>query len=351
VPNRDNSCSQKLEILQFTLLASNIVSKRKSRFFVIYPNRFGKPCNVEMGKIDQDENGKAIQRIKTINGPSRRIFGKRLPELLQEKLLVRIYTKDKRSKYYSITPLGIIHLIRSNKFYDGDKYPYPESNIVISILETFAQRKVKNYNSMIFEKQKFFNYDTPILEDIIKYLGIGVGYQVSHVFSNVNIIQEDWKSKYSREGLEFFITNGYFDVNKYRLSIVNFTKDLPIRVEELDKHNFNVFSRYNKDTSYHELSLDEEQFHHYMANLMLCSFIYDSITADFESSNLIYSHPSKLKKELLDVTKHDTFEGKTIPEYFLRISFLFSKHILSFSKRQFELTSTFREKINGIQFQ
>ena len=340
-----------MEILQFTLLASDFVVRGRTPFLAINSNRFGKPWEFDLGVVGW-ENGKEITRTRIEKGPTRKIFRTYLPELLKEKLLVRIKTNDNRSKYYSITPLGIIHLIKSEMFFDGIKYPHPERNYVILVLQTFAQPNVKPYNSVIFEKQKFVNYETNFLGDIAKYLGIGFRHQVPHVFSNVNIVQENMRSKFFINYFEFFITNGYSDSNKYRLAMFDFKDEKYVKVDELDKTLLNSFTRDEKEYVYQGLSLDDEQFHHYLANLMLCSFIYDSAIANFDGDNLFNIRLPELKKKSPHLTKRERFrdENKDTPEYFLRILLLFSKHILRLSQKQFEVTTNFNKELGIMQF-
>jgi predicted transcriptional regulator len=341
-----------MQILQFTLLASDLVFRGRTYFLAINSNRFGRPHVVDEGITDKDENGKDVRRTRIENGPTRKIFRTYLPELLKEKLLVRIKTNDNRSKYYSITPLGIIHLIKSEMFFDGFKYPHPERNHVILILQTFAQPNVKPYHSIIFENQKFVNLETELLDDIAKWFGSGFREQVPHVFSNVNIVQEYMRSKYPINFFEFFITNGFSDSNKHRLAIFDFKDDMHVNIEELDKGLLNSFHHNDEDKEYSGLNLDDEQFHHYLANLMICSLIYDSAIAHFDHTKLFNNALPKLKKKTPHLTKRDSFreENHGIPEYFLSILLLFSKHISRLSQNQYELTTSFNKELYSMQF-
>lgn len=351
MPKRASLHVRKMEILQFTLLASDIVSRGRTQFFAIHSNRFNEPWEFDEGVVGW-ENGKDITRKRIEKGPTRKIFRTYLPQLLKEKLLVKIKTNDNRSKYYSITPLGIIHLIKSNMFFDLDKYPHPERDHVILTLQAFASPNVKPYRSVVFEDNQFFNHKIQLLEDIFRFCGIGFRHQVAHVFSNVDIVQEDMQSsKFYINYLEFFVTNGFSDINKHRLAIFDLDEK-SVKVEELDKSLLNSFS-HNEEKEYHGLELDDEQFHHYLANLMLCSLIYDSVIADFDRAELLNNLLPKLKKKNPHLQKLKYFmEKKTdnVPEYFLRILFLFSKHILKLTENQYKLTSNFNGKLNSLQF-
>lgn len=341
-----------MEILQFVLLASDLVIGGRSPFFAINSNRFGKPWEFDEGVVGWEPGGKEITGIRKENGPSRKVFRTYLPELLKEKLLVRIKTKDNRSKYYSITPLGIIHLIKSEMFSESGKYRHPERNYVIFTLQTFAQRNVKPYHSVIFENQTFFNYETNLLEDIIKHTKMEFRRLVPHVFTNVNIVQENIYGKYFINYFQFFVTNGYSEVNKYLLATFDFEDEKYVKVTELDKSLMNSFIHDEKNLDYHGLSLDNEQFHHYLANLMLCSYIYDTSIGSFDLDIIFNKQLSKLKKRTPHLEKRETFGGENndFPEYFLRILLLFSKHISRLSQNQYELTNNFRKELDSMQF-
>lgn len=348
---RANSYTRKMEILQFCLLASELVWRGRTPFFAINSNRFGKPWEFDLGVVGW-ENDKEITRTRKEEGPSRKIFRIHLKELLIEKLLTRIKTSDKRSKYYSITPLGIIHLIKygEDKFYFDYKYPWPEKINVIQTLQTFAQQNVKPYKSVVFEKEKFFHSDIDLWDDVAKWLGISLRKLMPHVFSNVEITQENIYSKFGINLFEFFITNGYYGTNKINLASFDFENKDFVKIRELDRpitsYGFKVGLKYEP------LKLDDEQFHHYLANLMLCSLIYDYGMLEYDLSKLKIRNFLKKEKRKAeqDATVKFTNELKELPEYFLRILFLFSKHISRLTKNQYELTSGYSEKLNEIQF-
>lgn len=352
MPIRSNSYVRNIEILQFTLLASDIVFRGRTPFFAINSNRFGKPYEVDEGIIDLDENGKEVRRTRIENGPTRKIFKTYLPELLKEKLLVRIKTNDNRSKFYSITPLGIIHLIKSEMFYDGIRYPHPERNRVILILQTFAQQNIKHYHSNIFKNETFFHTKLNLLKDIAEHTHMEFRRSVPHVFTNVNIVQENMQSKFSHNYFEFFVTNGFSAVNKYLLATFDFADEKYVKVEELDESLMNSFIHDEKNLEYKGLSLDDEQFHHYLANLMLCSYVYDTIIGSFDLNHIFNKQLPKLKKRMPYLKKSKSFkeENKEMPEYFLRILLLFSKHILRLAQNQYDLTTSFEQELKPMQF-
>jgi hypothetical protein len=345
VVERANSRTRKMQILQFTLLASDLVWRGRTPFFAINSNRFGRPWEVE---LDYSYDDVKDIRKKTENGPSRKIFRQYLPELLKERLLTRIITKDNKSKYYSITPLGIIHLIKSEMFYDGVRYPHPERNYVLLRLETFAEQKVKPYKSNIFENEKFFNSNIDLLGDIHKARLVSLREEIVHVFSNVDITQEYMNTEYEWNHMEYFVTNGYPDANRIRLASFDLKNKDYVKITEIDQ--LPSMRGDDPEDEKNALILDSEQFHHYLANLMLCSLIYDSAMAHYDIDRYRKSRTGG-KKELTK-TMDDEFKEdlKNIPEYFLRILFLFSKHILRITQDQYQLTSRFSDNLTKIQF-
>lgn len=343
---RANSRTRKMEILQFTLLASELVWRGRTPFFAINSNRFGKPWEVE---INYGHGEVKDIRKRTENGPSRKIFRQYLPELLKERLLTRIITKDKKSKYYSITPLGIIHLIKSEMFFDGVRYPHPERNYVLLRLETFAEQNVKPYKSIIFENEKFFKSDIDLLNDMWKSHLISLREEITHVFTNVDIIQEQMNTEYEWNHMEYYITNGYSDGNRIRLASFDLENNNYVKITELNQ----LPSVRGSDSSEREdnaLILDSDQFNHYLANLMLCSLIYDSIMAHYDITRYRKVKWGRKKESTKTMDEEFKEDLKNIPEYFLRILFLFSKHILRITQDQYQLTVRFSDNLTKTQF-
>jgi len=208
-------------------------------------------------------------------------------------------------------------------------------------LMTFAIPNVKPYKSVILKGTKFITGDTDLWEDLSNF-GIGVRHQIPHVFSN-------FESEY---GLHFYIANGYdADENKYHLAGIEF-KDEKIIINELNNSNERIYDQ----SGYVPLELDEEQFHHYLANLLLYSFIYDSIISHYEM-NILRAERFKIldkirKEKRYDGVKNDHVEElKSYPEYFINICFLFSKHISLMVRKQTNLLGDFNQKLNMIQFE
>lgn len=343
---RASSRTRKLEILQFVLMASDVVWRRGNPFFGINSNKFEKDHEIE---LDYSYEGHEDIRKRVEETPGRKIFREYVNEMVKERLLVRIITNDKRSKFYSITPLGIIHLIKSERFFDGIKYPHPEKNYVILTLLTFAQQSLPFYKNKTFEKERFFRTEYDLLENLGKWQGISLRHEIPHVFTNVNVIQENMESQFKIDLLEFNVTNGYHGGNKITFATFDFRED-EVQVSELDYFGF-FRSSNNEKKKGNDLHLTTGQFHHYLANLMLCALIYDFAIAKFDSTKLFTELTSKKQRKKPNYERTDEFvnEINDLPEDFLRILFLFSNHILRIIKKQHELVDGFNQKLNIVQ--
>jgi len=326
VPKKTNSNLRKAEILQFCLLASELVWRGRTPYFAINSNQFGKTWEFDVFH-GHDEKGKEIKSVRKETGPTRKIFRKYLPELLEEKLLTRIKTKDNRSKYYSITPLGICHLIKSEEFFDGVKYPKPERYNAFLTLETFATPNVKPFKSIIFEGQKF-NF-TNLWDNLIKILSLSIREQMVHVFQNFETMDNR---------VMFYLTNGYDTINKIRLA--NFSiNDNIITVNEFGRYSGPVYG----DPSYKPLELDEEQFHNYLANLLICALLYDSTVAQFDMyqnwiiQDIQTAKINRKKPRLKDRIKNIEELFDEFPEEYLKVLYLFNHHVSNIVSKQEKL--------------
>ena len=68
---------------------------------------------------------------------------------------MKLSIRDDKSNWYSITPLGICQLVKSEIFQNELRREY-EIICMIAILLTFATQNVKEYPSLIFEKKNSF---------------------------------------------------------------------------------------------------------------------------------------------------------------------------------------------------
>ncbi|MBM3910891.1 MAG: hypothetical protein FJ356_04515 [Thaumarchaeota archaeon] len=335
---RANTYVRKIEILQFCLLASEVVWRGRTPYYAINSNRFGKDWSIDIDYSIKDLPKDV--RTRTETGPSRKIFRLYLQELLNEKLLTRIKTNDNRAKYYSITPLGICHLIKSEQFFDGIKYPWPERYYTFLTLETFAVPNVKPFNSIIFEGQKFnFTY---LFDNLVKIKSFSIREEMTHVFQN-------FETRYNK--VIFYLTYGYDDNNKIRLASFSIN-DESITVNELGKSSGPVYG----DPLYKPLELNEEQFHNYLANLLICAFLYDHTVAKFDiyqnwiNRDIEIAKKIRKKPRLQSRIKNIEEAFDEIPEEYLKVLYLFNHHVADIINRHQKLMNGFSEKLNQVQF-
>jgi len=320
-----------MEILHFCVLASEIVMRGRTPYYAINSNRFGKPYEFDM-IAGYDKNGEKIYEKRVRDGSSRKIFRIYLNELLKERCVTRIKTKDKRAKYYSITPLGICHLMKEGLFHDGLKCPWPERLHIINILQTFASPNVKPYRSLIFEGQKFFSYDFFVWDNLAEILQLDLKGLIIQIFQNF----DNYRNSFS-----YYVYSGIDEVYKFHLATFTFSED-NVTVIELDKKSGIII----EEPDYKPLELDYEQFDHYLANLMLCSLIYDYSVLHYEYEK----KQRQLQKVVRNKKAKIMHDMNNYPEYFLKIIILFSKHISKILQNRYDLLNNVRTELNQIQF-
>ena len=326
-----------MEILQFCLLASDTVWRGRTPYLAINSNRFGKPWEF-VNNHGTDENGQLITSIRKENGPSRKIFRSYVQELLKEKLITEIKTSDERSKYYSITPLGICQLIKSEFFHDGLKYGWPERYYLIITLLTFAFPNVKPYRSIIFENKRIITHDLDAWKDLAEMQDIDLRGMIIQNFSNI---------EFERRWIEFYLNIGK-DENKIKLARIRF--DEKIVIEELN----NVYGGPLSCTpGYEPLVLDDEQFHHYFATLMICSLISGYAIFEFDSEKQHWNRSAYQSKQNRRKIKHE-FDDEYIdklrgyPKYFQDVTILFSKHISRIIQKEHELMTGLEKEVERV---
>lgn len=319
---KDSSYLTKLWILHCFLEFSHEVKGRRT-YFCLKDNDFRKKEKVEQ-KSKPSFTGTDAE-IDTINkegfGISRKIFQKHQKELLTEKLITRVKTSDKRSKYYSITPFGICYLIKSEYFTDPMKITVKMQKKIFPILETFATRYV-TYKSEISEKGKFdFKefYDKLVKNVIDEH---DIGEEIPHIFSSFDFDSQLERLEFS---FEFYVES------PMKIILANF-KDMgksEIILSELGQKEGVIFSKYES------IKLSEEQFHHYLASLLLLLIVY----FHFQIRHLFI--PSNYKKEIHDY--------KNLPDYILQILSIFNLFIGKRIKEEAEYMEKFTQIINQTQ--
>lgn len=141
MPKRDKSYSKLDEILFIFLHQSKEVPYwRKISGYGLTSSDFNKiPDNVGHVKGLGKES-------------SRKIFLGYKDYLLKRKFITQIKSSDKRSTYYSITPLGICHL--QNEPFFSDRIGSWEAKQVMRIIETFLNKQT-TFKSKILGPEKF----------------------------------------------------------------------------------------------------------------------------------------------------------------------------------------------------
>jgi len=141
VPKRDTSYSKLHEILFIFLHESKEVPYWR------------KISGYGLTGSDFDKIPDQIGHVKGLGKEySRKIFLGYRDRLLKRKFITQIKCSDKRSTYYSITPLGICHL--QNEPYASDRIGRWEVKQVFKIMETFLNKQTP-FKSKILGPEKF----------------------------------------------------------------------------------------------------------------------------------------------------------------------------------------------------
>jgi len=102
---------------------------------------------------DFDKIPDQVDHVKGLGKKSsRKIFRGYKDFLLNRKLITQIKSSDKRTIYYSITPLGICHL--QNEPFASDRISRWEAKQVMRIIETFLNKQT-TFKSKILGPEKF----------------------------------------------------------------------------------------------------------------------------------------------------------------------------------------------------
>ncbi len=141
MPKRDTSYSKLREILFIFLHESKDVSywRRTSGY--------------GLSSSDFDKIPDKVGHVKGLGKEySRKIFLGYRDLLLKRKFITQIKSSDKRTTYYSITPLGICYL--QNEPYASDRIGSWEAKQVFRIIETFLNKQTP-FKSKILGPEKF----------------------------------------------------------------------------------------------------------------------------------------------------------------------------------------------------
>jgi len=317
-----NSNLNKLEILQFFLDESKIILIRKKPWYCL--NSFN---------FEKNKNENSVK-------PGRKKFRMHVNELLQEKLITRIITNDKRSKFFSITPWGICYLINSLEFEDIPRIKKPNHITIFKILETFATKYVKPYKSHVINNNQM-NFENFYENFISKFWEKGwIEEEIPNVFSSFK------SSIYA--GTQFFIplsVHSEIEMPIAKFEVKNYEgypwNKKGIEITELGHSvgdNKKVFSTI----------LNDEQFHHYLAIILLYFTIYYHVKID---SDYNIGQRENSKKKMTEEQILNKLTIKRYPEEILQILLSFNSQISNLLEEQSNLVKELHQSLNQLQFQ
>jgi len=331
---RANSYVNILEILQYFLDFSQPDKFRGKTRFVLNSNQFGKMMKINAIVF---EKGKNVEKVLEDIGPSRKKFRTYVNDLLKEKLITEINSSNKKSHFYSITPWGICYLIKSEYFRDPLKVTNPNRTRIFEILEMFATKYVKPYKSEVFENEKFdfTKFYWRLAPKVID--GHDIGGEMPIIFGDYN------ESIFG--GINFFLPISYQSEIKIPIADFKF-KDEVITVVEWGKRPDPISGNFL-------LKLSEEQFHHYLANLLICLTVYFHAKFEHDSAIRRIENWKSLSKRTRRKMKQNTskeFEFENYTDDFLKILFLFNHQISQILTVQSELISGLGQTLSQAQF-
>ncbi len=221
----------------------------KKPYYVLKQNDF-KKRQIEH-EIFDDEKNEVTTIIETDFDFTRKTFQKSIDELIEKKFVVRIKSSDKRIKYYSITPLGILYVLRNDEIIRiVEKVTYRTVDSVFPILEAFAFSFVRPYRNELFDKDMdFFN-----IKDL-------TGMEGEELFYTLTGLSHD------------SFTNTY----NFKIKLL-FDRPFEIKLASFDMSTNEVrLSEMARDWefgNYKPIKLSDEQFHNYLAKLVFSTIIY-----------------------------------------------------------------------------
>ncbi len=254
-------------------------------------------------------------------------------------MITRIITNDKRSKFYSITPFGICYLINSLQFNDIPRIKNPNRTVIYKILETFTTKFVKPYKTYVIDRDQnnfnnFFSRFVSTLNDDEE-----LGECMPDIFSSFK------NSRYA--GTQFFIPLSFHSEIDVPISRFYFRDFESSDWEEKGIEVTELGHTVGKERKSYSTILNDEQFHHYLANVLLYFTLY--FLAKMEFDNTI--NWSKNRGEKL-ITKQISSQLiiKKYPEDFLQILLSFNNQIINIVEEQNNLVKGLYEYLNLLQF-
>ena len=235
-------------ILQYFIKYSYRLGHKKP-FYVLKQNDFTKR-RIEVEEYDLKKK-KWNTRIETDFDFTRKIFQKHIDELIEKKFVVSVKSSDKRAKYYSITPLGILYALRHDELIRSvEKVNHRIADRIFPILEAFAFPYVRPYRSELFDKDMNF-------------------YEIKELLE-----VEGEELYYILTGLSH---DSFTDTYDFKIKLL-FDRPVEIKLATFDMSTSDVMlsemARDNDFGNYKPIKLSDEQFHNYLAKLVCSAIIY-----------------------------------------------------------------------------
>lgn len=198
--------------------------------------------------------------------PTRKIFSDRRDELMNFRLITKIDIKNKRDKYYSITPLGICELLQDSYFLET--MTTTTYRKILKILETFIASS--NVKSIINLKNE--------VEDTRRFLK-------TLKFHDIQVLLHDIR-KLGDNYLELFFP---------------FSDDLYFKVASLRyvKEDHILLNESHRIGKYYDRILTEKELHAYVANFIVFWMIFGTTFYEFRAEYIYMKSPIFNKQKYL----------------------------------------------------
>lgn len=224
------------------------------------------PLEINLDKLDVKslEGWFTIRQKKFKKRPqmSSRFFRTYKNELLNELLIIQLQNSNKRTKYYSITPLGICYLVKNRNYGLNGKM----IEKTLKILNTFYQQSTLK----IFNIKKKFDF-----QDIIdKTSGKNLDHNMVKIINNLLHNQVEY-SKSSFDNYPYYISIRY----PISFNLENIIARFVIRKNEIKYYENLVIKEGLLVTKY----IDENLFHTYLSTFLLYGICYYVIKIYFDN--------------------------------------------------------------------
>ena len=245
---------------------------------------------------------------------SRKIFSTYFEHLLKLKLITQIKSRDKRSKFYSITPWGICYLLKYADYVSPDL-----TKKIFKILELFATRNVKSYSSNFFKNKKidfsdiYKNLDN---DDVWDSLGSQAMLSpLAGVLTNFN------HNRFLQQIIFLAEISSQLRISSEIFFVQIDTTTKTTKIGELEEVAPSLIHGNTRGGSV-LLDLDEDQFHQYLSRFLLCHTIFSLVKQlDEYIAYTVSEHPG-----IKDVQAYQDL--KNLPDNSLKCVSVFSRALL-----------------------